>query len=131
METNFNGFLSIKPTAGVVAAQSIYRMSVTINTSASLLVRLLSFLDDQHADEALKDLLDLSQTSRPISATAVSPSHNALETYTAEPSPNTSAVLGTSSTTDIINYLTKKNQFLYIQRRHLDPSVLLLTIAPF
>ncbi|KAE8305252.1 hypothetical protein GL50803_009283 [Giardia duodenalis] len=125
METNFNGFLSIKPTAGVVAAQSIYRMSVTINTSASLLVRLLSFLDDQHADEALKDLLDLSQTSRPISATAVSPSHNALETYTAEPSPNTSAVLGTSSTTDIINYLTKKNQFLYIQRRHLDPSVLL------
>lgn len=126
MSLNFNGLLTIKPTAGIVDAQSIYRISVAINTSASLLVRLISFLDDQHADETLKDLLDLEQASKPAFISAATRSHDApqtiIETDPTKPGSNASQILGVSPSSDIINYMTKKNQFLYVQRRHLDPS---------
>lgn len=122
---NFNGLLTIKPTAGIVAAQSICKLSVSINTSALLLARLISFLDDQHADEMLKDLVDLEQVSRPASAIVDNCCPNTISNDIINPTTQNLHALGASSNLDIINYVTNKHQFVYITRRHLDPSTIL------
>lgn len=100
MSTNFQGFLSIAPSVGILNPGKSQKLSVKCTTTPDLVLRLIDYVNDLYSDQVYEDIFDGSGSP---AACVTDESQDAYHPVKR-----------------IMNYRNKANQFLFVSRRQRD-----------